>query len=888
MLNEIEEIKTKNLLEFVQRILWQQWKKDNKWYWFLSGEEKTASLLVYEDNSRWYWDYSKQWWWTIIDFYMNFYNCDQKIAIKNLKQIYKIESEKKEFVKQPKREEIVNNFEKYKLNWLTPLIRLLHLRWFTHEQVIEFSENIKEISKSLAFYEWLWIKEKIYKDTLIFPCYNENKNIIGGKLRTLDWTQFLTKNWDKKSLTVNKSWFIYDEIHEDEVIITEWEIDYLTLKVLGFKSVIWNLWWASFWRNLKILCKNTKKIICFYDNDWAWQQAIVNLQKALNRPLRIIKFPSFDWKIIKDVNDLFLVWYWYKEFKDLIENWEFIESQKEESNKEKYKISKQNNWYYFEKQLKNNVINLRITDFFIEIIDCLENQTPYWLERSLILEIKHSSWKIKEIFSNKDTCDVLSFKRKIKKINPFCNLFELKSEQLDELFRFLLQNTKAIYTVIVNKKGFIPEYNCWTFQEWVIFEQKFYEFDENKIVNLWNVKIKLQTEDKKYLPKYQENNQDIKNDIIAHFQHMFWWINGDLVLWYLIATLFINSIDFIAFPILFIFWKKWSWKTTAIENALKILWIENSKNVAESDSIFVDQTNSSLISSLPYWSDEYKNWKKSKEKETFYKTLFDRSWVSRWQITDNGLWINTINFISSLILSWEQTPNDDAVFSRTCLIDVSKNREWDLFDEIQEKSKYYPNIIKTLLIDNDFWELVKKYKKWLESVKKILKSKWVKDRLLDVYSPIIAWFLLFEDIFLWKNEVKGDWINEIINKIIDKREKESEDILDNFFNKIFFLFTKWYIIWWYEEHIRYNNSTHLMNINFSYLYTLYEDNNKENLISKKDLKDYLEKQYWAKRSTMDKNISTELQIWKWNNTLSFIIEKDKYPKIFDDYFNINF
>jgi hypothetical protein len=34
-----------------------------------------------------------------------------------------------------------------------------------------------------------------------------------------------------------------------------------------------------------------------------------------------------------------------------------------------------------------------------------------------------------------------------------------------------------------------------------------------------------------------------------------------------------------------------------------------------------------------------------------------------------------------------------------------------------------------------------------------------------------------------------------------------------------------------------------MNINFSYLYTLYEDNNKDNLISKKDLKDYLEKQY---------------------------------------------
>ena len=47
-----------------------------------------------------------------------------------------------------------------------------------------------------------------------------------------------------------------------------------------------------------------------------------------------------------------------------------------------------------------------------------------------------------------------------------------------------------------------------------------------------------------------------------------------------------------------------------VKNALKILWIENSKNVAESDSIFVDQTNSSLISSLHYWYYEYNNLKK--------------------------------------------------------------------------------------------------------------------------------------------------------------------------------------------------------------------------------------------------------------------------------------
>ena len=891
MLNEIEEIKNQNLLEFVQKTLWQNWKQDRKWTWFKSWNEKTASLLVYENNLDWYCDFTnKLWAWSIIDFYMNFYTCDNWTAINKLKEIYNIKSEvKKEFIKQPKREDLFNNFNNYKLKTIQPFSRFLQKRWFSFEQIKDNLENIEQVAKELWFFEWLFIEKWVYKDTLIFPCYDSNSKIKGCKLRTCDLTMFKNVWKEIKSPSIKTTWLLYklEDLNQDQVIICEWEVDYLILKILWFKSVIWNLWWvASCMDLIKYLTKETKEIICFYDNDEAWQQASQNLEKFLWREIKIVQYPTED-KV--DINDLFNRWFCKKEdFEKIINNTKKIEIKKENI-QEKYKIYKKEwFWYYYEKQIKDTILNLRITDFFIDIVDFIENQTPYWLERSLILEIQHFSWNIIETFSNKDTSDVLSFKRKLRKINPFCSLFELKSEQLDELLRFLLKDKKPVYTVLINKKWYIPEYNCWTFQEWVIFEQKFYKFDNNKIVNLWHIKLKLQTEDRNYLPKYQINNQDIKNDIIPHFQHMFWLINWDLVLWFLIASLFINSIHFTAFPLLFVFWKKGTWKTTALENALKILWIENSKNIAESDSLFVDQRNSNFISSLPYWSDEFKNWKKSKEKETFYKTIFDRSWVSRWTVTDNWLWINTITFNSSLILSGEQTPNDDAVFSRICFIDVSKNREWNLFEEIQEKSQYYPNIIKSLLIDNNFEHLVEKYKKWLSKVKEILKSRWVKDRLLDVYSPIIAWFLLYENIFLWKSWVSPEWINQIIEKIVEKREKESEDILDNFFNKIFFLFTKWYITGWYEEHIRYNNKTKTMNINFSYLYTLYEDNNKDNLISKKDLKDYLEKQYWAKRSTMDKNFWVELEIWKWNNTLSFVIEKDKYPKIFDDYFNINF
>ena len=321
MLNEIEEIKSKNLLEFIQRTLWQNWKKDNKWYWFLSGEEKTASLLVYEDNSRWYWDYSKQWWWSIIDFYMNFYNCDQRVAIKNLKEIYKIESEKKEFVKQPKREGLFTNFEKYKLQTIEPLSRFLQKRWFKFEQIKENIESIENLSKELWFFAQLFIEKWVYKDTLIFPCYDENQKIKGCKLRTCDLTFFKNSSWKEiKSPAIKHTWLLYkqEDLNKNQVIICEGEVDYLTLKALWINNIIANLGWVQANKNeLKYLTKEIKEVVSFYDNDIAWQQANQELQKELWRQIKIIQYPTTD-KV--DVNDLFKRWFLKKDFEKLIEN----------------------------------------------------------------------------------------------------------------------------------------------------------------------------------------------------------------------------------------------------------------------------------------------------------------------------------------------------------------------------------------------------------------------------------------------------------------------------------------------------------------------------------------------------------------------------------------
>ncbi|MHA1379629.1 MAG: hypothetical protein ACTSRG_14745 [Candidatus Helarchaeota archaeon] len=63
----------------------------------------------------------------------------------------------------------------------------------------------------------------------------------------------------------------------------------------------------------------------------------------------------------------------------------------------------------------------------------------------------------------------------------------------------------------------------------------------------------------------------------------------------------------------------------ATSHALRVLGLEDSVYSAEEDNVFVDQFNLSEVSSLPVWSDEYKNGKKTREKNGFYKTVFDRN-----------------------------------------------------------------------------------------------------------------------------------------------------------------------------------------------------------------------------------------------------------------------
>lgn len=370
-MNVKDELDKINLVDFISKYLRVDPKnKDDKSTWFYSWEEKTASLQVWNNNDRWYrddsWKIWWKWWWDIVHFLKHYqYAWDWKKAQFEICKMYWIKWEKKEFKKSPKRFELAENFLDYKLWWTNQaFIKWLNIRWIKYDFVIENKELVSEMAKELWYCESTWIsgfnKEAIYKDVLIFPCYDEEKKLVWVKLRRTDWIPFVfkwnsiksTSIWKPKDYTWNfafSTWLLFDKLDDDYVIITEWEADYVILKLLWFKSIIWNLGWVSAnFDKIQKLTRKTKKIISFYDNDIAWIKANRDLVETIWRPIRRIVYPKIEWKDKFDVNDLFNMWYWKKDFASLIDNSEILDletAKKETENIQEVELYKDRFFY---------------------------------------------------------------------------------------------------------------------------------------------------------------------------------------------------------------------------------------------------------------------------------------------------------------------------------------------------------------------------------------------------------------------------------------------------------------------------------------------------------------------------------------------------------------
>ena len=320
-------------------------------------EDNTPSLLVYI-HSNTYANFTKinesTWkvmWWSILDYEINENNKTSHEAILYLKDKYKIVDEKKlEKVKQPKRKELITNFTNIKASWnndISILNTFLSAKWFGYKFLQDNQKVFEELSQEIWVYPWLFLSEDAwYWDVIIFPCKDSNNNLIWWKIRRKDCELI----WDCKSVAIwwMTTWLMYSSLDnfKQYAIIVEWETDYITLKLLWFKNVIWNLAWVSWGTDIiKELTKKTKKIFCLYDNDNAWIKWSQWLQRVLNRPIYLPVYPKIEWKDNYDIHDLFKMWYCKKDFQDILKG--SILFPEETSNKEKTSFSFKERWLTF-------------------------------------------------------------------------------------------------------------------------------------------------------------------------------------------------------------------------------------------------------------------------------------------------------------------------------------------------------------------------------------------------------------------------------------------------------------------------------------------------------------------------------------------------------------
>lgn len=268
------------------------------------------------------------------------------------KWLVKLPDVKKEFKRSMKKDEIFENFKDLKLwGYKEDIWRWLLTRWFTYEWIQKNNLTIGEAFKDVGFYDSYFCSEyelkyddnwRVINDpsnpwsqhpVLLFPCYDEEGNLIGMKIRRVDGKTI----FGKKSYWFGKTWLIYGNVNKDTSYICEWEADWIVLQLLWFKNSIGNLWWAHAHKEkIKSLLFESAKVICLYDDDDAGQTAKASLWEVMKRVIFQVDMPirqDVNGRKLSDVNDLYKAWYdthakWKKVFDTAYEVWGTSEQNK--------------------------------------------------------------------------------------------------------------------------------------------------------------------------------------------------------------------------------------------------------------------------------------------------------------------------------------------------------------------------------------------------------------------------------------------------------------------------------------------------------------------------------------------------------------------------------
>lgn len=259
----------------------------------------------------------------------------------------------------------------------------------------------------------------------------------------------------------------------------------------------------------------------------------------------------------------------------------------------------------------------RITNFTMKVVDILLRKAIGSEDRKfVVIEIDG----VQGTFMPEEISDAKKFAVKIKSMSPSFSKFGMSSIDLEALMRFVMDKATDIpITYSIYGGGYISDMEIWIFQNGVVKDKKFYEFDENFVADLGSYKVKF-SEPNKNIPHYQEDHyydEDFIKDLEKYFSYIFCGQGqGRLVLGFMVASMFLHHTKTLKpFPILYVDGKPGTGKTTALQFALSLFGVSSTPDNFENIGKFVDEKDLSMIRSMPVWKDEYKNTQRVRAKD---------------------------------------------------------------------------------------------------------------------------------------------------------------------------------------------------------------------------------------------------------------------------------
>lgn len=309
---------------------------------FPGHNEKTPSFMVSPAKQLAY-CFGCHKWWGPLKFLMDIENCEFKEALQILAQITwkKLEwFDNKQYAVTKNMYSLYKdavNYYKNSLKKYPEIKKYLFDRWLNDEIIEKFHFWYADSWVQLYNYlKWKWYDDKQIFDSKIFVDIKSRKDKfiwrIVFPIQNLRWdfvafTARIVWAWDPKYLNspaseyYDKSAILYwlytaktSIVKENFVIITEWQMDVISLQAAWFLNTVAVSWSALTEKQLTILKRITHKLYLCFDSDKAWE-------KATKLALELIKNKGFEVKIIilpswKDPDDIIKSW---KDFNEFIE-----------------------------------------------------------------------------------------------------------------------------------------------------------------------------------------------------------------------------------------------------------------------------------------------------------------------------------------------------------------------------------------------------------------------------------------------------------------------------------------------------------------------------------------------------------------------------------------